>query len=65
MCFILTGIAAALLAGCKVAGLYLLDEKQILYLYGAVSMSVMAGVIFLACYLKRKPHERDSGATGR
>ena len=36
------------------AGLYPLDEKQILYLYGAVSMSVMAGVIFLACHFKKK-----------
>ena len=59
MCFILTGIAAALLAGCKVAGLYLLDEKQILYLYGAVSMSVMAGVIFLACHFKKKNRMKE------
>ena len=59
MCFILTGIAAALLAGCKVAGLYPLDEKQILYLYGAVSMSVMAGVIFLACHFKKKNRMKE------
>lgn len=59
MCFILTGIAAVLLAGCKVAGLYPLDEKQILYLYGAVSMSVMAGVIFLACHFKKKNRMKE------
>lgn len=49
----------SILAGCKVAGLYLLDEKQILYLYGAVSMSVMAGVIFLACHFKKKNRMKE------
>ena len=59
MCFVLAGIASGLLAGCRVAGLYSLDERQILYLYGAVSMSVMAGVIFLACYFKKKNREKE------
>lgn len=65
MCFILTGIAAVLLAGCKVAGLYPLDENKSCICMGQSVCLLWQGLSFWHVILKEEPHERDSGATGR
>lgn len=59
MCFALSVCALGLLGGNSLLGLYPLSGQQVLYLYGAISMSVMAGVIFLACYFKKKNRKKE------
>lgn len=59
ICLVLAAGAVGLLCGSQFLGLYPLTEKQVLYLYGAVSMSIMAGVIFLACYFRKKNREKE------
>lgn len=59
ICLLIAFGAGGILVGAQGLGLYVLSEKQQLYLYGAASMSLTAGVIFLAGYFRKKRMKQE------
>lgn len=58
ICLLISLCAGAVIAGARIFGAYRLSADNELYLYGAITMSVMAAVLFLSCYGKKRKQDK-------
>ncbi len=59
LCVFIALSAAAIVLGARILMLFKLSGKQELYLYGAIAMALMAAVLFLSCFIKKRRHEKE------
>lgn len=58
ICMFIALSASAIILGAKLCMTFRLSVKQELYLYGAIAMSIVSAVLFLACYFNKKRQEK-------
>ena len=58
ICMFIALSASAIIIGAKLCMIFKLSVKQELYLYGAIAMSIVSAVLFLACYFNKKRQEK-------
>lgn len=58
-CIFVSLCAGTIVLGARILKTFQLSENNELYLYGAMAMSMMASVLFLSCYVKKRKQDKE------
>lgn len=58
-CIFVSLCAGAIILGARLLHSFRLSGKNELYLFGAMSMAIVAAILFLSCYLKKRRQNQD------